>query len=429
MHRLRNALALLIAGLVARAAEANVIVVAPSGGNFTQIQPAVNAASDGDTILVRAGGYASFTVNDKALDLVADSGASVLVSGSVRIEQLAAARTVTLTGFAVEATSLSPALVLTNDAGSVRIQGCSIEGFDGADCQPSTMHGGPAAAVDHCVDVSFARCTLNGGDAGDYSGYGYGGDGARALAADTSGIALHDCTLRGGRGASWTNTCPLPHGYGYAGAGAAAMSVVGCPQTVLSGSTLVGGDTGCDVAIPIIACNGIGVGLEVGSQSTVGALGATIQHGVFRTPCVCPSGPTCPGTCVDVRVNGGIYAQVSGVGVRLVAPRVVREQNICRIDVFGTPGAPVELIVSDRTERRILGGTYGVSLVRSRGATTIQQAGTLGANGQLTIAWPIPDLPGGAVSQRFFVQPRSESQSGQPQLGTPATIVLLDSSL
>ena len=52
-------LALLTTSLITGELDAKIWIVAPTGGDFTAIQPALNAAQPGDTILVRdrTGGY------------------------------------------------------------------------------------------------------------------------------------------------------------------------------------------------------------------------------------------------------------------------------------------------------------------------------------------------------------------------------------
>src|SRR5262245_6669651 len=85
-RRVRSRLSLPIAALLTAAplARAGVLVVSRTPGpgiDFTQIQPAVNAAVDGDTILVRNGSYMPFKIDGKSLTVVAD-GTSVLLDAN-----------------------------------------------------------------------------------------------------------------------------------------------------------------------------------------------------------------------------------------------------------------------------------------------------------------------------------------------------------
>ena len=54
-------------------------------GDFLTIQEAVDAASNDDTLLIKAGDYAGFTVEGKALQVVAESGQQVRVTEYVYI--------------------------------------------------------------------------------------------------------------------------------------------------------------------------------------------------------------------------------------------------------------------------------------------------------------------------------------------------------
>src|SRR5689334_20349069 len=67
---------------LALAAPNGVTVVAPSGGEYADVQPAIDAAADGEIVLVRAGSYGPFTVSGKSVHVVADAGAVVDVNGA-----------------------------------------------------------------------------------------------------------------------------------------------------------------------------------------------------------------------------------------------------------------------------------------------------------------------------------------------------------
>src|SRR5262245_59533449 len=67
---------------LAPAQSSHVLVVAPSGGQFTTIQAAIDAAENGDSILVKAGTYPGFSIIARArLDVVAEVDAIVNVGG------------------------------------------------------------------------------------------------------------------------------------------------------------------------------------------------------------------------------------------------------------------------------------------------------------------------------------------------------------
>ena len=51
-------------------------VDAAGGGDFVEIQNAIDAASSGDTLLLRAGRYDEFVISAKSLTLIVDPGAA-----------------------------------------------------------------------------------------------------------------------------------------------------------------------------------------------------------------------------------------------------------------------------------------------------------------------------------------------------------------
>jgi hypothetical protein len=65
----------------ADAAGAATLCVGPQGGCFAQIQPAVNAASDGDTIAVAAGTYAGGITIDKSIRLQGAGAGQTIIEG------------------------------------------------------------------------------------------------------------------------------------------------------------------------------------------------------------------------------------------------------------------------------------------------------------------------------------------------------------
>src|SRR5204862_534062 len=72
---------------------------------FTHLQEAVDAATDGDTILIAEGVYEGFTIDDKALNLVAVPNQFVRIEGTVTVLNLAVQRTVLLSRIDVQGIS------------------------------------------------------------------------------------------------------------------------------------------------------------------------------------------------------------------------------------------------------------------------------------------------------------------------------------
>jgi hypothetical protein len=135
------------------AASGKVFVVSPSGP-FTQIHPAVDAASDDDVVLVATGNYAGFSIIDKSVSVVANAGANVAVAGPVSIGHLASNRDVALVSLSISfsTSSLSDALTLRNNAGAVRLDNCIV---NGANSGSGISNGTGAVEVRHSPDLAL----------------------------------------------------------------------------------------------------------------------------------------------------------------------------------------------------------------------------------------------------------------------------------
>src|SRR5690349_16128261 len=248
---MRSVLALL---LLAPLASADVLVVAPTGP-YTQIQAAVNAATDGDLVLVKPGSsYVGFHVQAKSLSIVADAGLSgVGLQGTVIVSDLAAGQTVTVSGLNADASvagteGLHYGFYSNNNLGSVRCESCRFYGLPYLDYSGD---GFDAARIVNSSDVSLVACTMQGGYC--FEGYSWtipvGGCGARC---ELSSVTIVDCSLHGGLGleGSWGTTS------GGGGAGLAA----GNSTVFLSSSTAQGGEGGDGgFAGPMPAPGGAGV--------------------------------------------------------------------------------------------------------------------------------------------------------------------------
>src|SRR4030095_11548979 len=123
---------IVLALLLASAASAqSVFVVAPVPGPgvfSTDIQPAINAAADGDLVLVEAGTYSGFTIDGKGVSVVADAGASVVANGLVFVTHVAVSQRSLLQGLTVHGDNVLPAITLNANPGAIWIESCSVTG-------------------------------------------------------------------------------------------------------------------------------------------------------------------------------------------------------------------------------------------------------------------------------------------------------------
>jgi hypothetical protein len=154
------------------------------GGDFVEIQPAVDAAADGDTILVRHDGsiarYGSVVVTGKGIVLVGEDVRPR--AGSIEIRALPAGSTMVVANLELAGADQQPALRVDEALGFVLVEGCRIDaGFRA-----------PACEIHDAADLVLTRSALVGA---------YGGgdiDGSPGLTARASSTVVYGCTIEGG---------------------------------------------------------------------------------------------------------------------------------------------------------------------------------------------------------------------------------------
>lgn len=230
MHQLFKT-SLWILCLVA-AASADVIVVDAVGGagaDFTALQPAIDAAADGDILLVRDGLYEPFSIAGKGLVITADAGATIrLDPGSLTVSGVPAGSAVSLTGlesdafmFAGQLVHSSVTLGLTSNVGPVSLRDCEFSANvatgaafiidDGtrvvmSDCSLfglTLLNGTPEAALlVEDAELYASRCSITGlvGAPGNVLGGLPGGPGSAGLIVRDSVVVLDECDVTGGGG-------------------------------------------------------------------------------------------------------------------------------------------------------------------------------------------------------------------------------------
>lgn len=141
----------------------NLWIVAEDGsGDFDQVQPAIDAAGDGDVVLVREGRYNGFAVEAKGLSIVGD-GAVVIESGqseapnqpaiAIHLRDSGPEQLVVVRGLDVgDGVRVEAALLVEDCAGPVWIEDCVLGNQSDVDPRGvAAVSDSPQVLIDDCV--------------------------------------------------------------------------------------------------------------------------------------------------------------------------------------------------------------------------------------------------------------------------------------
>ncbi len=407
MHDLRFALAALFAWIcwvAPRARAQGQLWVVDDGGNFgahfTDIQPAVSAAQDGDTVLVHEGEYGPVTIDGKALVVLNASFLGVnLRCGELVVRNLLPSQEVSVRGFGPDR------VLLQSNAGSVLLEQVWVGQaplFSACNLRPPAL---PATAVDAlrveaCAAVTTARCRFVGmygegtGARGMYvehsnlymhgtSAFGGTPSGANAM---TGGPAL-ECVdsfvfvsgwrLHGGCGPAGASSCAP------GGAGGPAVFVARGPAPLLQGVDLHAGLGGCSPSFPQCGSCGSAGELAVGGYELLPGAGRSLEA----------LGPA-PG-------GQSVLAKFSGAPGDLVIYALSLELWPSYLPVFtdalALPLPPLLLFT----------------------------AGVAGQFGNLFSALQVPVLPPGVGALPVYLQAAGVTSAGEVGLSSPTLLAIL----
>lgn len=164
-----------------------------TGGAFTQIQPAIDAATGSDLILVANGTYSGFDVDGKSLRIFANSGANPKVDGQWTIRNIQADQSVELHGLEFPgSTSQTTNLSIRDCEGPILIQDCEIN-------LPSSFAGSAFHGVEiyDSESITFVNTTVDGINARKAPT----GFVPYAVLTENSNSYFYGCTLWGASGA------------------------------------------------------------------------------------------------------------------------------------------------------------------------------------------------------------------------------------
>lgn len=386
------------------------------------IQGAIDAAQDGDVVLVRPGQYSGFVVSAKALTIV---GRDASVQGSVVVSGLQASQTVVLSGMDITAAASHDALTVTASQGPVHLQDLQLlGGASGYDAYYDQYYDpGVGAAITGCERIVFTGCTIEGGkDWGDH----YGGfEGGAGLASSGSKLSLYRCALKGGVGGrGWS----LP-----GGRGGDACRPVGAPdESFFAAETSFQGGRGGD-AEDMTDCPSD----PPGSPGGDGGHGLVASVPIHELHCTFVGGKGghgsmdyCEATKYDDGADGAPIHNPGGVSITHYSGSAPDLEALpsagagipTTIVVEGTPGDAIVLEWDAQADRTFDSTLRGVWWPRVP-ASASHLLGTVPSSGTLETLVDL-DLGGVTQAQPVFAQVVAIDIVGQQTLGTPRTILL-----
>jgi len=375
---------------ISGASRADVWVVDSAGGaDFASLDEAVQAAADGDVLLVRFGlgpdaNLWLAPIDGKSLTLVAD-GPLVYVRARVEIRNLAPDQHVTLRGFDFWYGSQ---LDLVDNDGVVWIEDSIVR---------ADLYGGsgPLGAV-HAVR---SRLVVKDSVLSGSMQYGfYAAPPTSGLYLVDSTAVLHGASVQGGEGLD-TIYPDLP----------------GATGAVLVGSTLIASGSAVHGGLSIAEAGGAGLVASAGS-------GVLLRD----TPVLGGSGVP-PGAAMSLDASS-TSAVLPGAADGLETTPAPREGGMLDVSVEGEPGDLVLLLVgfAPALEAAILAPS--VLLVSPAPPAWSQSIGVLPGSGALGAAYLVPELGPLAGVELFLQTLHVDAAPLAARLGAGSVVQLLDAA-
>ena len=417
--------ALAVALCLAGAAHAGVIRnLATPGIEYTSIQAAVDAAAEGDVLLLSSGAYMPFTIDGKSLTLTALPGSTVSVQGTVIVRNLPADREVDLIGLStftpwISATTGPPGLLLHTNAGHVRIADCNFVGASATGGSPSGTRGGSGIEIIQCAQVVLIDCTAQGG-AGNREfcpyppwTFTYAGDGGDGILSVDSLLSIHGGDFRGGLGGD---------GEMFAGNGGSGYHCSSAYFLAAGASFLgaAGGKcTGYDECLWRSGDGGHGIYLGVGPAKLLDVASLGGPSGYFWPP----ARPGVPGVAY---AGPGIYTGLPGIARTLSTPRIAGDGLPVSVGVSGVPGEQVLCAASAISLFTFVPPFSGTWLIDGTDyGRRANFLGTISGSGSSNFSFTTAALLWPEVARRTTMQCQLLA-SGQKTLSDPALQVLID---
>lgn len=372
----------------------------PAACAYGRPQDAVDAAGEGDVLLVRPFGAARpLRIHGKSLRIVGEDGARCSL---IEVTGLAADQAVTIRGLDGVSSGGVSRITLRDNAGPVILEDC----------------GAAILVVENCAVVGLSRCSLRFVD--------------WPFVTDSSGARVQDSTLfaydttflgRSGNGAVWDDlACQLVSAPQTGGFGIELVS----GEAFLFGSSVRGGTGGSGIAPPCVSpfCVGGGDGgdgLFLASGTGAVALGTILTPGSggFAPPGFCARGPD------GAALSGtGSYTPLTGAtgSCQVVSP-VVNGSPVT-LQISGPPGFGAFLTYSQELAPVYVPERKGYSIVDP--GSPVLSLGPIPGTGVLTVQLSLPPLARFQQAGVYHLQAKlHDPVSDSPTLAAPTALFVV----
>ncbi len=395
-------------------AVAGVVVVDPQGQPGTlALQNAIDAASDGDILLIRSGRYDSTTQNPvvkilgKGLTLIRDSQIPVTIP-ALDVEAVPANSRVVVRGLTV--TSATPQAVFaahpgaecTGCAGMVWFEDCSITGERGKGSTISFVDSTPGIRAWDSKNLVLERCVVTGGNglAGSQPfGVTLGpGPGVDLL---NSKATIHGSDVRGGV------FCP------YQAASISAGVALTQSRLMASDCNFMGGASNCGFSF----CAGI-------------RFFDLLSHAWLRDSSVAvgPSPSMCPNLEPPITDNGNSVTYLPSPAMALEISSPVRTGGVAQLKIQGEPGASVAVLVGGFGTNYFVPAPYQNALLMDfqfAGPILLGSIPSSGSQVMNFLAFPLPAAFADGMTvamQGFMIAPHSTLEAATAYVQVKAGI-------
>ena len=360
---------------------ANVLVVDANNGpgtNYTNLQAAIDAAAEGDLLLVRAGSYQA-TISAKSLVVQAETLNTATLTG-LSILDLAAGQFVLVRGFRGIYNNVGIEPLVEDCAGSVRIEESTLYGLDCA----------------RAVDLVLSKVQVKESTPPVMECQG-------GIEAQDSALYVYESIVQGPSSydaGPTTYTC-------YAEPGIYLRN----SSLFLHGSYVAGGNEDRFQGPGAFYCSA--PGLVSDGKQPVEITGGGVKAGKTYT-CTLP--PAIVGITPVYR---------AGTPRRVSSPSPVLEGQPTSVQVRGDPGDSVFLAVSLSTAPARY-YTFAGFAFAPPGSTTYAFVGVIDATGILTWSLNAPTFSGPGFAATVFLQGFFAAPSGEKQISRPTGVNVLD---